>query len=140
MSWENILKDTDIGGASVDLGDGRELITDNLKVDIELKEISGSYRRKHSVFGDKVSPHLMPKLGYSTFGEYQFAFLPKLTGFAEIIDEAGVVKEKFRAENIEVFFEGGSFKNIKSFPVPIDFKIELDFDEVPIIYITMDVA
>ena len=41
---------------------------------------------------------------------------------------------------VEVSFEGGSFKNIKTFPVPITFDIELDYGNVPLIYITMQVA
>jgi len=139
MAWKDILKDANIGGDYLDLGD-RELITDNLKIDIEMKEVSGSYSRKTSSYGgDTISDKYAPRSGFTQFGEYQFAFLPKLTGYAETVDDAGIM-EKFKAEDIEVHFEGGSFKNIKTFPIPISFKVELDFDEVPIVYITMEVA
>ena len=139
MSWKDIIKDAKISGSSLDLGD-RELNTDNLRIEIEMKEVSGSYRRKPSSYGgDRVSDKHAPISGFTEFGEYEFAFLPKLTGYAEIIDDAGTM-EKIKAEDIEVYFEGGSFKNIKTFPVPISFKVELDFDEVPIVYITMEVA
>jgi len=139
MSWEDILKDANISGSYLDLGD-RELNTDNLRIDIEMKEVSGSYRRKTSSYGgDIISDKYAPRSGFTEFGEYEFAFLPKLTGYAETINDAGTM-EKFKAEDIEVYFEGGSFKNIKTFPVPISFKVELDFDEVPIVYITMQVA
>ena len=139
MSWKNILKDAKISGSYLDLGD-RELNIDNLKIDIEMKEVSGSYRRKTSPYGgDRISDKNAPISGFTEFGEYEFAFLPKLTGYAETINDAGTM-ETFKAEDIEVYFEGGSFKNIKTFPVPISFKVELDFDEVPIVYITMEVA
>ena len=141
MNWMNILKDAKLGGTYLTLKDGKELITENLEITLELKEVSGNYRRKPSSYGgDRISDKNLPISGFTEFGEYQYAFLPKLKGYVELYDGDTLVK-KFKAEEIDVSFEGGSFKNIKTFPVPIVFEIELDYDdEVPYIYITMQVA
>tara|TARA_Y100001972_G_scaffold119597_1_gene161069 strand:- start:523 stop:951 length:429 start_codon:yes stop_codon:yes gene_type:complete len=142
MSWEDIVKkETRVsGGDSLDLQDGKELITENLDITIELKEVSGDFTRKpRSYGGDIVSDRYKPNVGFTEFGSYEYAFLPKLKGYAELYD-GDILIRKFKAEEIEVFFEGGSFKNIKTFPVPITFTAELDYDDTPIIYITMQVA
>lgn len=141
MTWKEILKETRVGGGgSLDLRDGKELITENLDITIELKEVSGDFTRKpRSYGGDIVSDRYMPNVGFKEFGSYEYAFLPKLKGYAELYD-GDILVQKFKAEEIEVLFEGGSFKNIKTFPVPITFTAELDYDDKPIIYITMQVA
>ena len=146
MNWMNILKDVNLGNTYLNLGDGKELTTENLEITLELKEVSGKYRRKTQVGGDKVSDNFSSfedarSRNYEgVYGEYEYAFMPKLKGFVELYDGDILVK-KFKAEEIGVSFEGGSFNNIKTFPVPIIFEIELDYDdEVPFIYITMQVA
>jgi len=140
MDWKNILKDAKLGGESLTLSDGKELTTENLEIMLELKEVSGTYRRKPSSFGgDRISDTYAPTSGFTEFGSYEYAFMPKLKGFVELYDGDILVK-KFKAEEVEVSFDGGSFKNIKTFPVPITFDIELDYDDVPLIYITMQVA
>ena len=138
MSWRNILKDVNLGGTYLTLRDGKELTTENLDITLELKEVSGPYARKASVFGDEVVDR-KNRSSSTTFGEYQYAFMPKLTGYVELYDGDTLV-EKFNAEDVEVSFDGGSFDGIRTFPVPIMFEIELDFGDVPIIYITMKVA
>ena len=140
MNWMNILKDVNLGNTYLNLGDGKELTTENLEITLELKEVSGNYRRKVKVGGDRISDKDAPRSGFTEYGEYEYAFMPKLKGFVELYDGDILVK-KFKADEIEVSFEGGSFNNIKTFPVPIIFEIELDYDDkVPLIYITMQVA
>ena len=140
MSWQNILKETNLGGTYLAVDESKELTTENLNISLELKEVSGDYKRRPSSLGDDVGDKDAPTYSYTEYGEYQYAFLPKITGYAELYDGDTLVK-KFKAEDIGVSFEGGSFKNIKTFPVPIVFEIELDYDDnTPFIYITMQVA
>jgi hypothetical protein len=137
--WKNILKAHPAGQGYENI-DGKELTYENLDIDIELKEVSGSFRRKTSLYGgDRVSDTYMPMSGYSEYGEYQYAFMPKLSGSMELYDGDTLVR-KFKAEEIEVSFAGGEFKNIQTFPVPISFEVDIDFDEVPYLSITMKVA
>ena len=138
MRWKNILKDVNLGGTYLTLQDGKELTTDNLDITLELKEVSGNYGRNPGVFGDEVID-IKDRTSRTTFAEYQYAFMPKLKGYVELY-EGDTLVEKFSAEDIVVYFEGGSFDNIQTFPVPIMFDIELDFDEKPILGITMKVA
>lgn len=140
MNWQNILKDVNLGGTYLTLSDGKELTTENLEITLELKEVYGDYRRNLSSLGDEVGDSRdAPKYSFTEYGRYEYAFMPKLKGSVELYDGDILVK-KFKAEEVEVSFEGGSFKNIKTFPVPITFDIELDYGNVPLIYITMQVA
>ena len=141
VNWQNILKDVNLGGTYLTLSDGKELTTENLEITLELKEVYGDYRRKPSSFGgDRVSDAFASSGWPETeYERYEYAFMPKLKGSVELYDGDTLVK-KFKAEEVEVSFEGGSFKNIKTFPVPITFDIELDYGNVPLIYITMQVA
>ncbi len=139
MDWKNILKDVNLGGTYITLSDGKELTTENLEIMLELKEVSGGYRRRPSSLGDEVGDRDAPRHSFTEFGGYEYAFMPKLKGSVELYD-GDILVRKFKAEEVKVSFEGGSFKNIKTFPVPITFDIELDYGNVPLIYITMQVA
>ncbi len=139
MTWFDILKEARLEGVYLELRDGKVLAGDDLEITLELKEVSGDYRRRPSVLGDS-KENLSDSRGYP-FYDYEYAFMPKLKGSITLVDENDVEIKVFKAEEIGVSFEGGSFKNIKDFPVPIKFKTELDYDnEKPFIYITMQVA
>ena len=142
MTWFDILKDARLERPYLELDDGKILSGDDLEITLELKEVQGNYRRKPSIFGgDKISDAYAPTSGFTEYGNYQYAFMPKLKGSITLVDENDVEIKEFKAEEIGVSFEGGSFKNIKDFPVPIKFKTELDYDnDKPFIYITMEVA
>lgn len=139
MTWFDILKDARLEGVYLELDDGKILSGDDLEITLELKEVSGDYRRRPSFPGD--SKDNLSDLRGGQFQDYEYAFMPKLKGSITLVDENDVEIKEFKAEEIDVSFEGGSFKNIKDFPVPIKFKTGLDYDNgKPLIYITMQVA
>jgi hypothetical protein len=76
-----------------------------------------------------------------SFGSQEFSLMFETKGKVVVIDENNIEIETIPHDKIEVEFMGvKSYDRQNAMPIPIEFEAMVDFDDLPVIYVTMVVG